>query len=523
MIRKSIKLIFLALALIVLTLGCSQQEALPEVLSKEQSIKEIILSKGDNYNFLKDELYIEYMNKLGQDLVVNKEASPPHYAIGNLDEDNIPELVVFKERDPNNKEDEGSLEVYKFIGDKYSLLDETTMNYDNTNYQIKIGKISESTNGILLSNSVGANSGITYGFVLEDNKLKSIFNESKISLISIYAKNEIKDIDNDGILEFSIFTVDPETEATSIEDSGKMILWYKWNGKDSGDLVKVEREGYSETITEEEVFNQGKSLINENFNEALGFIMENKDLLSKYENVELIKEYINKLGELSFDKSIEVDSLFVKYQEGENFDHLFRKYGLSMEKLNSLEYLNREKTLKDEGELKEDLIENISLGYKLATSEGVYYYLIDYQKFVDLLGDRITNEYKDYLKILALDSNEPYMLDGSLVISMEKLAERILQVESFKFVYPYSDLLPEVKDIYLRYANTYFFGDLHTPNYDEKTFVMREEALQEFQRALENYSYTNFADIIRGFMKDLEDNNNIIDDSVRNKLAEKLN
>lgn len=302
-----------------------------------------------------------------------------------------------------------------------------------------------------------------------------------------------------------------------------MILWYKWNGKDSGDLVKVEREGYSETITEEEVFNQGKSLINENFNEALGFIMENKDLLSKYENVELIKEYINKLGELSFDKSIEVDSLFVKYQEGENFDHLFRKYGLSMEKLNSLEYLNREKTLKDEGELKEDLIENISLGYKLATSEGVYYYLIDYQKFVDLLGDRITNEYKDYLKILALDSNEPYMLDGSLVISMEKLAERILQVESFKFVYPYSDLLPEVKDIYLRYANTYFFGDLHTPNYDEKTFVMREEALQEFQRALENYSYTNFADIIRGFMKDLEDNNNIIDDSVRNKLAEKLN
>lgn len=93
------------------------KEALPEVLSKEQSIKEIILSKGENYNFLKDELYIEYMNKLGKDLAVNKEATPAHYALGHLDEDNIPELVVFKERDPNNKEDEGALEVYKFDGE----------------------------------------------------------------------------------------------------------------------------------------------------------------------------------------------------------------------------------------------------------------------------------------------------------------------------------------------------------------------------------------------------------------------
>ena len=523
MIRKTIKLIFLALALMVLTLGCSQKEALPEVLSKEQSIKEIILSKGENYNFLKDELYIEYMNKLGKDLAVNKEATPAHYALGHLDEDNIPELVVFKERDPNNKEDEGALEVYKFDGEKYALLDQVPMNYDNTNYEIAIGKISEATKGILLNNSVGAHSGITYGFILEDNKLKSILNEDKISLISIYTENQIKDIDNDGILEFSIFTIDPETEGKNIEDSDKMVLWYKWDGKDSGDLVKVERPAYTEEITNEEVFNQGKNLINENFNEALKFIIENQDQLSKYENQELLKEYINKLDEVSFDKSLEIDNLFIKYQEGENFDHLFKKYGLSMEKLNSLEYLNREKTLKDEADLKEHLIENIGLGYKLTTSEGMYYYLIDYQKFVDLLGENLTNEYKDYLKILAMDTNEPHMIDGSLVISMEKLAERILQVESFKFVYPYSNLLGEVKDIYSRYINTYFFGDLHDPNYDRQTFKMKEEALQEFENALEKYHYTYFADIIRFFVDSLKENNYIVDDSIRNKLQERLN
>ncbi len=523
MVRKSFKFILITILLLILTLGCSKKESLPEVLSQEQSIKEIILSKGDNYNFLKDELYIEYMNKLGKDLVVNKEASPPHYAIGNLDDDNIPELVVFKERDPNNKEDEGALEVYKFNGEKYVLLDKVPMNYDNTNYQIEIGKIAENTSGILLNNKVGAHSGITYGFILEDNKLKSIFNENKISLISTFAKNEIKDIDNDGILEFSIYTIDPETENTNIEDAPKMTLWYKWDGKDNGILVQVEREGFSEIITNEDLFSEGKNLIEDNLNEALKFIIENKSQLSKYENSELLKEYIKKLDEISFNKGIEINDLFIKYQEGENFDHLFRKYGLSMEKLNSLEYLNRERTLKDEAELKEHLIENINLGYKLATSEGMYYYLIDYQKFVNLLGESLTNEYKDYLKVLALDTNEPFMIDGSLMISMEKLVERILQVESFKFVYPYSELLPQIKEIYTRYINTYFFGDLHDSNYDRNTLKMKEEILLEFEKAEEKYHYTNFANIIRSFMKDLEDNDYIVDDYIKNKLNERLN
>ena len=122
-----------------------------------------------------------------------------------------------------------------------------------------------------------------------------------------------------------------------------------------------------------------------------------------------------------------------------------------------------------------------------------------------------------------MDTNEPHMIDGSLVISMEKLAERILQVESFKFVYPYSNLLGEVKDIYSRYINTYFFGDLHDPNYDRQTFKMKEEALQEFENALEKYHYTYFADIIRFFVDSLKENNYIVDDSIRNKLQERLN
>lgn len=523
--RKLIGLIAIILCLNILTIGCSSnvKEVLPTTLTLEESIKEIIISKGNNYDFLKDSIYLEHMNKLGNQLVTNRDAMPPHYTVGNLDEDHIPELVVFNERNPENMSDEGSLEVYKFNGEKYVPIDKVSMNYDNTNYQMTIGKIAKNQNGILLNNQLGAHSGMTYGFVLEGERLKTIFNENKISLISIYTNNEIKDIDNDGILEFSIYTVDPETEDGSSAGSDKMTLWYKWNGSDGADLIKVDRKDYSIESFNEEIYNMAKDLIENNFSEALKYIYENKTELTKYRTTELLADYMRKLNEMSFYKGIEIENLFIEYQEYENFDYLFNKYGLSIEKLNSLEYLNREKVLKDEEELKNHLVYHINLGYKLGTSEGIYYYLVDNQKFVDMFSGYITNEYTDYLKLLALDTNEPFMNDGSLMISMEKLAERILWAESFKMIYPYSDLIPRVNEIYKWYIYTYFYGDNHDPNFDESTFKMKDNILMEFETSIEKYQYTHFADIIRDFLENLKQNNNVITDEIRAKLNNRLN
>lgn len=523
MTQKQLILIILLICLAIFTIGCSSKEVLPSTLSPEQSIKEIIISKGTNYDFLSDEAYVNHMNTFIRSLTNDYQNEIPPYAIGNLDEDTIPELSIFKERNPNNMDDEGSLEIYKFDGEKYSLTDSISMNYDNGNEQIEIGKISENQNGLLINNSVGAHSGITYGFILKDGKLESILNENKISLISVYADNKIADVDNDGILEFSIYSIDPETEDTSFAGSDKMTLWYKWNGGDSATLIKVERKDNSKKNSNEKIFNQGKELIENNFSESLKFLTENKNSLSKYDNTELLMEYISRLDEMTFDRGVEIENLFIKYQNGENFDFLFNKYELSLEKLNSLEYLGREKVLKDEEELKKHLIDNINLGYKLDTSEGIYYYVIDNQRLVDNFTESITNEYTDYLKVLALNSNEPFMNDGSLIISMEKLAERILFVESFKMVYPYSNLLPRVKEIYEWYIYTYFYGDSHDPNFQYDSFLMKDEILQEYENTIAKYEYTTFADIIRDFMGWLKENGNIINDDIREKLNERLN
>jgi len=514
MYRKII-IIFLVLTMIsVISISCSNEKSLVTTLTLEQSIKEIIVSKGNSYDFLKDELYISHMEQLGQELVTNKEANPLPFALGNLDDDNIPEIVVFKERDPNNMLDEGSLDVYKFNGETYESIDKVSMNFDNNNYQIVVGKISEDQSGILLNNQAGAYSGITYGFILQEGKLKNILDDRKTPLVSIYPENEIRDIDDDGILEFSIFTIDPETVDSSIEDSDKMTLWYRWDEKDSAELLRVERKSYSSDPSNNKIYDEGNRLISTNFNESLNFLIGNKDKLSNYDNTELLMEYMRMLNDLSYDKGIEIQDLFVKYQEDENYDFIFKKYDLTMEKLNSLEYLKREKVLRDEEEIKQHLIENINLGYKLQAAEGMYFYVVDNQKFVESFSGNITNEYIDYLRILALDTNEPFMNDGALRISNEKLAERILLIESFKIFYPYSHLLDTVKEIYELYLSVFLYGDLHNPNFDKNTLKMKEETMMAIEQTIEKYSYTSFADYLRDFSDLIKENNLIINNEI---------
>lgn len=521
MLKKFIMFLVLLMSTNIFIIGCSNNSGGPISLSLEQSIKEIITSKGEGYNFLDDEGYMNHMEKLGIELT-NNNISPP-YSIGNLDDDNIPELAVFKERDSNNIEDEGSLDIYKFNGEEYELLDSISMNFDNTNYQIEIGKIGLDQNGIFLCNQVGAHSGVTYGFILNEGKLKSILNNNKLSLISVYPENEIKDIDGDGILNFSILAIDPETEESNIVDSDKMTLWYKWNGKDSADLVMVQRDNIRKEKSDENLILKAEEFINNNFPNSLEFIHSNKDSFSKDDNTYLLLKYIEKLDELSYNKSIQINNLFTKHQKNNNFNFLFEKYGLNIERLNSIEYLNRDKVLKDEEELKENIIDNIGLGYKLASSEGIYYYVNNYQLLLDLFNENITNEYKDYLDILALDINKAFMNDGNLTISMDELSQRILLVESYEMIYPYSDFLNKVRDIYEQYLYSYFYGDNHNPNFDIDTLIIKADILKEYEKTIEQYEYTNFANIVKEFMESLKENNNVVNDKVRQKLNDILN
>lgn len=521
--NKPSKALIIILVLSLFIIACISQKAMPTTLNLEDSIYEIIISKGENYNFLKDKIYIEYMEKLINQLTNKNSTLPDNYTLGNLNDDNIPELVIFNEKNPDDVKDEGSLEVYGFNESKYILLDTINMGFDISNYEMKIGNISEKQRGLLLNNNIGTHSGVTYGFILENGKLKQIINNKKVPLISLYNENEIKDINNDGILNFSVISIDPETENTTIKGSDKMTLWYQWNGEDSVDLVKVEKKDYSTEPSNKEIFNQAQSLIDNDFPNFLNFMIDNKNQLSKYDNTILIKDYIDKMENLALTRGLKINNLFSIYEKEQNINCVSGTHSINIDNLNSLEYLNREKVLKDNQDIKKNLINNINLGFKLNTEECLYYYLIDYSKFIDLFSENILNEYIDYLSILAFNSNEASTKDGKLVISQDKLIERILLAESFDMVYPYSELLDKVHNIYKEYIDLYFLGDDKDPNFDPDTKVIKKEILEEFKQTSKKYEFTGFSYIVKDFLSWIQSNNNMINDKIIEKLHNNLN
>lgn len=523
MIKKKFLLLNLIFGLIIFIIGCSTKDAMPVKLTSVDSIKEIINSKGENYDFLNDSVYLDNMDSFIKELKKDKVDQQLNYTLGNLDQNNIPEIAIFIGKDPEDVEDQGILEIYKFNGVKYTLLDKASMNFDIANYQMEIGNISKNKKGIFLNNKIGASSGVTYGFTIEDGKLKSILNDNKMNLVSIFTKNKIKDINDDGILNFSIYTIDPETEDISTEGSEKMTIWYQWNGIDGGTIVEIERKDLSKESSDKETYNKLKHSIKIKLPDFITELSDNKNKLSNYDNTNLLKKYISKLDDKSDDKSLQVEKLFMEHQKGENLDYIFEKYGITSDKLNNIEYLNRAKVLKDEIEIKKHLIENNNLGYKLNSQEGIFYYLIDYKKLSDLFYDNLTREYRDYLEIRSLNSEQPFLNDGILTISNDNLVDRILLAESFKMVYPYSELIPEVNSIYEIYFNAYLYGDSLNPNFDTETNKIDEDALIEFENKVEKYPFTNFANILESFINWLEKNSYTIDDDIREKLNIRLN
>ena len=85
----------------------------------QSSISAIINKNDKSYDYIKDNKYMNLANELGVNLLTkyskeNERKISKHFNIGNLDGDNIPEIIVYEQRDFSNMDDEGTLVLYKY-------------------------------------------------------------------------------------------------------------------------------------------------------------------------------------------------------------------------------------------------------------------------------------------------------------------------------------------------------------------------------------------------------------------------
>jgi len=231
--------------------------------------------------------------------------------------------------------------------------------------------------------------------------------------------------------------------------------------------------------------------------------------------ISFIDSNLDKLSELEGD--IVIDGLERKLQN--NIEAMTNKI-MELDKDNELLAIDGEKAsfleesiskIKNE-ELKTEVQKAYNNMYKLVNLEGQFYPIIDYSK-LEKYNEYLTDEWIDYLAIMAMDSEDLPLGDGALRISFDELAKRLFVTENYLNSYVEGQRQKEMLALYEDKINVYLKGAPNTPIADKDTNIITAEVLASYKETanVENYMTSH---IIFKYLEFIKENKNVIDDHV---------
>lgn len=191
-------------------------------------------------------------------------------------------------------------------------------------------------------------------------------------------------------------------------------------------------------------------------------------------------------------------------------------------KSKSLTYTSLLNTIKD-SEIRSVLLEGRDKGYKLETSEGMYYPVMHYEGF-KIFKPYITKDIAAYIDIMATESNQPTLFDAAIVISWTELTNRALVLEDFVIKYPSSNRTAAIQKETLFATSLLLHGSNNTPAYDYDELVIEPELRQAYEDAIKNGpGNSRILTIFEKLLSMLDATNNRLTPEIEKFLKETLN
>jgi hypothetical protein len=128
-------------------------------------------------------------------------------------------------------------------------------------------------------------------------------------------------------------------------------------------------------------------------------------------------------------------------------------------------------------------------GYKLETTEGYIFPIVDYSKLLSF-GERVSTAMKTYLDLMAMESDGKSTSDGGMVISLDELSRRMLAAESYVATFPDTAERKKVEERYIQYLNNYLIGLNNTPIFDYPSFLIVPEIKAHFEQMVASHGGT---------------------------------
>jgi len=231
-------------------------------------------------------------------------------------------------------------------------------------------------------------------------------------------------------------------------------------------------------------------------------------LTQKDSGVEEVANFIkNNISNVSKEDASKMVDEFEKIQKKNlpRFEDMFANDDVQRKINNEYKAIIAQSEIKDAG-LKELLDKTKNSGYKVETAEGSYFPIIDYE-FYKNFSSHVTSDMKDYIDIMAEESNKVPAKDAALVIGWDDVIKRALNQEKFINTYKDSMKMNEVKQLYKKYVTFTLYGLNNTPlfSYDSKTMVPK--AKEVYVAAVADAGNSEFLKTLGGFL-DLIKNSN---------------
>ena len=141
--------------------------------------------------------------------------------------------------------------------------------------------------------------------------------------------------------------------------------------------------------------------------------------------------------------------------------------------------------------------------------------------YYNIFKDYVTDDYREYLEITYKENEEPYFTDGSILVSYDKIVDRLLTWENFLKKYPNSDLAEIANEKCNIYRRVYILGSDNAPTREggwenNELFYIPENNLKEFNRFMEKYPDSPTIELIKFYLENYK--NKDVDTMLNEKI-----
>lgn len=195
-----------------------------------------------------------------------------------------------------------------------------------------------------------------------------------------------------------------------------------------------------------------------------------------------------------------------KYYNGETIQNKMSKVYKPGFDLNKLEDIL-------DKELKDLLLETRDAGYRVETAEGMYFPIINYE-FHKKYSMYVTLDIKNYIEIMAVESNKVPAKDAALMIGWDEVINRALTQEKFIRDHGSSSKASEMRQLLKKYLTFTLFGANNTPLFSYDSKIMVPDAKTTYLNAMKDNGDSKLIQVLRNYTDLLSKTNYKLTDAV---------